>query len=71
MWLPALQHACYDGTISMAMMFFVMLSFAEIPDPDWNDLPKHAPVPTEIFFELDEHLREEVQRVRSEVYAEV
>lgn len=67
----SLQHACYDGTISMAMMFFVMLSLAEIPEPDWSDLPKQAPVPEEISFELDERLRHEVQRVHAQVYAEV
>lgn len=53
------------------MMFFVMLSLAEIPDPDWNELPKHVPVPTEISFQLDDHLREEVQRVLAQVNAEV
>lgn len=55
----------------MAMMFFVLLSFAEIPEPDWSELPIQAPVPKEISFDLDEHLREEVQRVRTQVYAEV
>lgn len=66
-----IQHACYDGTISMAMMFFVLLSLAEMPEPDWSESPKYAPVASEISFELDDHLREEVQRVRTQVYAEV
>lgn len=66
-----MQHACYDGTISMAKMFFVMLSFAELPEPDWSELPVQVPVPQEIRFELDEHLRQEVQRVRAQVDQEV
>lgn len=55
----------------MAMMFYTMLSLVELPEPDWNELPERAPVPKEIGFELDEHLRQEVQRVRIQVYAEV
>lgn len=65
------EHACYDGTISMAFMVFVLLTMLEEPEPDWAATrPTQTPVPRELHFDVDERLRGEVQRVWSQVRRE-
>lgn len=65
------EHACYDGTISMAIMVYIMLTLLEEPEPDWTaGVPARAEVPRELRFDLDGRLRDEVQRVWRDVNAE-
>lgn len=62
------EHACYDGTISMAFMVYVMLTLMEEPEPDWTEVAKveQVPVPRELRWDVDDWLRGEVERVWSE-----
>lgn len=38
-----------------------MISILQIPEPDWDQLPAHAPVPIELKFDLDDHMVKEIQ----------
>lgn len=66
------DHACYDGSVSVLLMVFTMLSMTEMPEPDWLVVrPSRADVPLELEFELDAGLREEIERTWRMVDAEV
>uniref|UniRef100_A0A182NGC9 60S ribosome subunit biogenesis protein NIP7 homolog n=1 Tax=Anopheles dirus TaxID=7168 RepID=A0A182NGC9_9DIPT len=57
------EHCCYDGSISMSISLYVMMSIAEEGVPDWSVAPKNLNLPEELIFDLDEPLREEVARM--------
>lgn len=61
------EHACYDGSLSIGLMVFTMMSMTEMPAPDWSERPAQADVPQEWHFELDDGLREVIAAVRSTV----
>lgn len=60
------EHASYDGTISIAATTFVMMSFLETGEPDWTESIDWMPQVQEMQFDLDDELRGEVERMRSE-----
>lgn len=57
------EHSCYDGTISMYYSFYAMLTLMENPDLDWDIIPERVGKATEIRFDLNEELKEEIDRV--------
>lgn len=57
------EHSAYDGTISIAFSTFLLMSMLEEPEPDWNELPKHAVIPKEIKFQIDDHLQQEIAKM--------
>ncbi|XP_055906500.1 peroxisomal carnitine O-octanoyltransferase [Eupeodes corollae] len=61
------EHSAYDGTLSIHFAFFIQLSLMEGAEPDWNAKPKELSKPIkEIKFDLDEALRDEIERVISD-----
>lgn len=38
-----------------------MISLMQVPAPNWDQLPTHAPVPIEYKFDLDDHMVKEIQ----------
>ncbi|XP_052870202.1 peroxisomal carnitine O-octanoyltransferase [Anopheles cruzii] len=57
------EHCCYDGSISMAISLYVMMSIMEEGMPDWTVPPKELILPTEVVFDLDDTLRSEIVRM--------
>ncbi|XP_037027164.1 peroxisomal carnitine O-octanoyltransferase isoform X2 [Bradysia coprophila] len=60
------DHSCYDGTVSVASMMFHILTFSEYPEPDWNGGSLNVGnCVTELCFDVDEHIKSEVERATS------
>lgn len=59
------EHSCYDGTISISASTFVLMSFLEFDEPNWN-LIKWEPEVQELKFDLDDHLLGEIKRIENE-----
>uniref|UniRef100_A0AAG5CSL1 Choline/carnitine acyltransferase domain-containing protein n=1 Tax=Anopheles atroparvus TaxID=41427 RepID=A0AAG5CSL1_ANOAO len=57
------EHCCYDGSISMSISLYVMMSIAEEGVPDWSVPPKNLIFPEEVVFDLDHTLRNEILRM--------
>ncbi|KAJ6637373.1 Peroxisomal carnitine O-octanoyltransferase [Pseudolycoriella hygida] len=60
------EHSCYDGTVSVMSMMFHILTLLEYPEPDWDSPPSNAKnCITEIRFDVDQRIENEVERVLS------
>uniref|UniRef100_A0A182P860 Choline/carnitine acyltransferase domain-containing protein n=1 Tax=Anopheles epiroticus TaxID=199890 RepID=A0A182P860_9DIPT len=57
------EHCCYDGSISMSISLYVMMSIAEEGIPDWNVPAANLILPEELVFDLDDTLRAEIGRM--------
>ncbi|XP_001846771.2 peroxisomal carnitine O-octanoyltransferase [Culex quinquefasciatus] len=57
------EHSCYDGTISISMSLYAMLSIFEDGMPDWSIPPKRLVKPVELVFDLDDEIRGEIERM--------
>lgn len=58
------QHSCFDGTVSVTSMMFHILTLLEYPEPDWNGPAMNVENRiTEIHFDVDQHIKTEVERV--------
>lgn len=60
------EHSSYDGTISIAATTYVMMSYVEEETPDWTKPVHWMPRVEEFKFDLDDHLKSEVDRMREE-----
>lgn len=60
------EHASYDGTISIAATSFVLMSCMEEGEPDWAAATSHLPQVLELEFDLNDELRDEIDRMRVE-----
>ncbi|XP_049530267.1 peroxisomal carnitine O-octanoyltransferase [Anopheles darlingi] len=60
------EHCCYDGSISISISLFVMMSIMEEGVPDWTIPPKEYILPVEVVFDLNETLRNEIIRMEQE-----
>ncbi|XP_053683285.1 peroxisomal carnitine O-octanoyltransferase [Sabethes cyaneus] len=58
------EHSCYDGTISMAVSLYAMLTIAEEGVPDWTIPPKRAVQPVELVFDVDNKIEAEISRMQ-------
>lgn len=58
------EHSCYDGTISVSMSLYAMLSVFEDEMPDWTIAPKKPYKPVELVFDLDDEIRTEIDRMK-------
>nr|XP_040219953.2 peroxisomal carnitine O-octanoyltransferase [Anopheles coluzzii] len=59
------EHCCYDGSISMSISLYVMMSIAEEGVPDWDVPAANLIRPEELVLDLDDTLREEIVRMES------
>ncbi|XP_053679348.1 peroxisomal carnitine O-octanoyltransferase [Anopheles nili] len=57
------EHCCYDGSISISISLYVMMSIAEEGIPDWSVPPANLNLPEEVVFDLDDSLRQEIDRM--------
>ncbi|KAG5675259.1 hypothetical protein PVAND_005174 [Polypedilum vanderplanki] len=55
------EHSCFDGTASNAP--YILLSFMEESEPDWDEKLELKILPKEIKFKIDDHLKSEILRV--------
>ncbi|XP_035777858.1 peroxisomal carnitine O-octanoyltransferase-like [Anopheles albimanus] len=60
------EHCCYDGSISISISLYVMMSIMEEGVPDWTIPPKEYILPVEVVFDLDDNLRTEIIRMEQE-----
>lgn len=58
------EHSCYDGTISVSMSLYAMLSVFEDGIPDWTVPPRKLVQPVELVFDLDDQIRTEIVRMK-------
>lgn len=58
------EHSCYDGTISVSMCLYVMLSIFEDGIPDWSVPARQFLQPKELLFDLDDEIRAEIIRMK-------
>ncbi|XP_065094923.1 peroxisomal carnitine O-octanoyltransferase [Ochlerotatus camptorhynchus] len=58
------EHSCYDGTISVSMSLYAMLSVFEDGIPDWSIPPRKLVQPTELVFDIDDEIRAEIIRMK-------
>ncbi|XP_029729005.2 peroxisomal carnitine O-octanoyltransferase [Aedes albopictus] len=58
------EHSCYDGTISVSMSLYAMLSVFEDGIPDWTTPPRKLVQPVELVFDLDDRIRAEIVRMK-------
>lgn len=57
----AFQHSCYDGSISVHISTFFLMSLIECPEPDWNEVLTKPLQIDEIKFDLDDHLKDAIR----------
>uniref|UniRef100_A0A2M4AS50 Putative carnitine o-acyltransferase cpti n=1 Tax=Anopheles triannulatus TaxID=58253 RepID=A0A2M4AS50_9DIPT len=60
------EHCCYDGSISISISLYVMMSIMEEGVPDWTIPPNEYILPVEVVFDLDDTLRTEIVRMEQE-----
>ncbi|XP_055588371.1 peroxisomal carnitine O-octanoyltransferase [Uranotaenia lowii] len=58
------EHSCYDGTISISMSLYCMLTIYEEGIPDWSIPPKKLVQPVELVFDVDDNIRSEIIRMQ-------
>ncbi|KAG5675258.1 hypothetical protein PVAND_005173 [Polypedilum vanderplanki] len=61
------EHSSYDGPVSMSYGGFILESFTEDPEPNWNENLKYKILPKEIKFKIDEKIKSEIARVEKVV----
>lgn len=59
------EHTCYDGPILMGYAGYILSSFAEDPQPNWNQKVNLNIQPREIIFDTDDKIESEVERVKN------
>lgn len=57
------EHSSYDGSVSMNYGAYILQSFTEDQEPNWNEPLKHTVSPREIIFETDDKIHSEIARV--------
>ncbi|XP_058459755.1 peroxisomal carnitine O-octanoyltransferase-like [Malaya genurostris] len=61
------EHSCYDGSISMSVSTYAMLTLVEEGIPDWTIPPKKLTKPVELILDVDEEMRMEIDRMQTMV----
>ncbi|XP_055526339.1 peroxisomal carnitine O-octanoyltransferase [Wyeomyia smithii] len=59
------EHCCYDGTISMAVSLYAMLTLVEDGIPDWTIPARKVVTPVEVVFDVDSKLSDEISRMKT------
>ncbi|XP_058812658.1 peroxisomal carnitine O-octanoyltransferase [Topomyia yanbarensis] len=59
------EHSCYDGSISMSVSLYAMLTLVEEGIPDWTIPPKKLVQPVELILDVDDEIRLEIDRMQT------
>ena len=61
------EHSGYDGTISISFSLFILMSLMEEEEPNWDEIPAKQIIPNELKFQIDQTLRDEIEKVEKNV----